>query len=60
MVLAGGDLLRLWLQSVLAVGEVLEKNADEWTGRAEISKEEAYHAWLYSDLLQALNSTDGS
>ena len=39
--------------------EVLEKNAGEWTGRVEISKEEIpgserVHVWLYTDLLQVL------
>ena len=40
-------------------GEVLEKNAGEWTRRVEISKEgipgsKRKHVWLYTDLLQAL------
>ena len=36
------------------------KNADEWTGRVEISNEEipgskrSMHVWLYTDLLQDL------
>ena len=40
-------------------GEVLEKDVGDWTGRAEIvqgrnSRQSMKHAWLYSDLLQAL------
>ena len=42
-------------------GEVLEKNAGEWTARVEISKEEipaskrSMYGYLYTDALQALN-----
>ena len=35
-----GDLFYSALQHRKKLGEVLEKNAGEWTGRVEISKEE--------------------